>query len=144
MSKVVHLSNEAHAQAKVYCKSRGLKMSDWVGALIIEAITENEETKPPEPQVESTAPRKKKLPKTDDTVQSTEQGVPVYSQPPFWAKQTIGMDPDDPDAVDMGAVDMGAVDMGADDMGADDTGADEELAEAAEPVAPQEPLAVTE
>ena len=92
MSKVVHLSNEAHAQAKVYCKSRGLKMSDWVGALIIEAISENEEAKQPEPQVEPTAPRKKKLPKTDDTVQSTEQGVPVYSQPPFWAKQTVDTD----------------------------------------------------
>ena len=119
MSKVVHLSNEAHAQAKVYCKSRGLKMSDWVGALIIEAISENEETKQPEPQVESTAPRKKKLPKTDDTVQQTDQGVPVYSQPPFWAKQTMGAD-------------------------ADGTDADEELAEAAEPVVPQEPLAVSE
>ncbi len=89
VSKVVHLSNEAHAQAKVYCKSRGLKMSDWVGALIIEAISENEEAKQPEPQVEPTAPRKKKLPKTDDTIQSTEQGVPVYSHPPFWAKQTV-------------------------------------------------------
>ena len=94
MSKVVHLSNEAHAQAKVYCKSRGLKMSDWVGALIIEAISDNEEVKAPEPQVESTAPKKKKLPKTDDTVQATDQGVPVYSQPPFWAKQTIEFDED--------------------------------------------------
>ena len=25
----------------------------------------------------------------DDTVQSTDDGVPVYSQPPFWAKSTI-------------------------------------------------------
>jgi hypothetical protein len=70
-------------------------MSDWVGALIIEAISDNEEVKVPEPhQVESTAPRKKKLPKTDDTVQQTEQGVPVYSQPPFWAKQVVEFDED--------------------------------------------------
>ena len=102
MSKVVHLSNEAHAQAKVYCKSRGLKMSDWVGALIIEAISENEEAKQPEPQVEPTAPRKKKLPKTDDTIQSTEQGVPVYSQPPFWAKQTVVDTDDEGELLDMG------------------------------------------
>ena len=122
MSKVVHLSNEAHAQAKVYCKSRGLKMSDWEGALIIETISENEETKQPEPQVEPTAPRKKKLPKTDDTVQSTEQGVPVYSQPPFWAKQTV------------------------DTEGEDGLGETVELepTEPAEPVAAQEPLSISE
>ena len=38
MSKVVHLSNEAHAAAKVYCKENGLKMSDWVASLITKAI----------------------------------------------------------------------------------------------------------
>ena len=85
VSKVVHLSNEAHAQAKVYCKSRGLKMSDWVGSLIIDAISVQEEPKPPEQPQDVSAPRKKQLPRMDDTVQSTDDGVPVYSQPPFWA-----------------------------------------------------------
>lgn len=37
-SKVVHLSNEAHSKAKAFCKARGLKMSDWVAALINTAI----------------------------------------------------------------------------------------------------------
>ena len=89
MSKVVHLSNEAHAQAKVYCKSRGLKMSDWVGSLIIDAISVHEEPAPQEPVPVTNAPRKKQLPRTDDTVQSTDDGVPVYSQPPFWAKSDV-------------------------------------------------------
>ena len=63
--------------------------------MYIEAISDNEEVnKAPEPQVESTAPKKKKLPKTDDTIQATDQGVPVYSQPPFWAKQTVEFDED--------------------------------------------------
>lgn len=89
MSKVVHLSNDAHALAKVYCKSRGLKMSDWVGSLIIDAISVQEEPKPQEQPQDVSVPRKKQLPRMDDTVQSTDDGVPVYSQPPFWAKSTI-------------------------------------------------------
>ena len=86
MSKVVHLSNDAHALAKVYCKSRGLKMSDWVGSLIIDAISAQEEPKQPEQPQDVSLPRKKQLPRMDDTVQSTADGVPVYAQPPFWAK----------------------------------------------------------
>ena len=89
VSKVVHLSNEAHAQAKVYCKSRGLKMSDWVGSLIIDAISEQEEPLPKEQPLDVSVPRKKQLPRTDDSVQSSADGVPVYSQPPFWAKPEI-------------------------------------------------------
>ena len=90
MSKVVHLSNDAHAQAKVFCKARGLKMSDWVGCLILEAISsQTQEAVEPEPvpvlEVPE-APRKKKLPEMDDTVQSADDGTPVYAQPPFWAK----------------------------------------------------------
>ena len=88
MSKVVHLSNDAHALAKVYCKSRGLKMSDWVGSLIIDAISAQEEPKQPEQPQDVSLPRKKQLPRMDDTVQSTADGVPVYAQPPFWAKST--------------------------------------------------------
>ena len=89
MSKVVHLSNDAHALAKVYCKSRGLKMSDWVGSLIIDAISAQEEPKQPEQPQDVSLPRKKQLPRMDDSVQSTADGVPVYAQPPFWAKSTV-------------------------------------------------------
>ncbi len=38
MSKVVHLSDEAHTAAKNFCKQHGLKMSDWVAELIGDAI----------------------------------------------------------------------------------------------------------
>jgi hypothetical protein len=86
VSKVVHLSNDAHALAKVYCKSRGLKMSDWVGSLIIDAISVQEEPKPQEQPQDVSLPRKKQLPRVDETVQTTDDGVPVYAQPPFWAK----------------------------------------------------------
>ena len=37
MSKVVHISDEAHAKAKAYCKQNDLRMSDWVGELIYQA-----------------------------------------------------------------------------------------------------------
>ncbi len=38
MSKVVHLSDDAHNKAKAFCKQHGLKMSDWVADLITEAV----------------------------------------------------------------------------------------------------------
>ena len=95
MSKVVHLSNDAHALAKVYCKSRGLKMSDWVGSLIIDAISAQEEPKQPEQPQDVSLPRKKQLPRMDDTVQSTADGVPVYAQPPFWAKSKTPAEPEE-------------------------------------------------
>ena len=95
MSKVVHLSNDAHALAKVYCKSRGLKMSDWVGSLIIDAISAQEEPKQPEQPQDVSLPRKKQLPRMDDSVQSTADGVPVYAQPPFWAKSKTPAEPEE-------------------------------------------------
>ena len=88
MSKVIHLSNEAHGLAKQYCKSKGLKMSDWVGSLIIDAISAQEEPKQPEQPQDVSLPRKKQLPRMDESVQATADGVPVYAQPPFWAKKT--------------------------------------------------------
>jgi hypothetical protein len=39
MSKVVHLSDDAHNKAKAFCKQHGLKMSDWVAALIEDAMS---------------------------------------------------------------------------------------------------------
>ena len=41
MSKVVHLSDQAHHKAKAYCQRRGLKMSEWVASLI-ERATEDQ------------------------------------------------------------------------------------------------------
>ena len=38
MSKVVHLSDDAHNKAKAHCKRLGLKMSDWVAVLIEQAL----------------------------------------------------------------------------------------------------------
>ena len=39
MSKVVHLSDDAHNLAKDYCTKLGVKMSDWVAELIVRSIT---------------------------------------------------------------------------------------------------------
>jgi hypothetical protein len=61
-------------------------MSDWVGSLIIDAISVQEEPKPQEQPQDVSLPRKKQLPRVDETVQTTDDGVPVYAQPPFWAK----------------------------------------------------------
>ena len=85
MSKVVHLSNEAHADAKLWCKARGLKMSDWVGSLILEAIAAEVKEEEVAPVEETQAPRKKALPRLDEQSQAGNDGTPVYSQPPFWA-----------------------------------------------------------
>ena len=46
MSKVVHLSNDAHAAAKAYCKENGLKMSDWVASLITKAMSAVQDPEP--------------------------------------------------------------------------------------------------
>ena len=112
MSKVVHLSNEAHAAAKAYCKENGLKMSDWVASLITKAICFIQEPEPepapaPVQQVsaqpmsiaaavaqhqaamvpaEEVPPgiRKKRLTRLDEEA-AVEEAVPVYARPPFWA-----------------------------------------------------------
>ena len=104
MSKVVHLSNDAHAVAKVYCKENGLKMSDWVASLITRAITAESAPEPvaapaPAPvaaqpaaasapiQEEPSGPRKKKLPRLEEE-ESSDDVVPAYARPPFWAIKT--------------------------------------------------------
>lgn len=46
MSKVIHLSNEAHQKAKEYCTRHGLKMSDWVADLIIATVVAGDAPKP--------------------------------------------------------------------------------------------------
>ncbi len=116
MSKVVHLSDEAHKQAKEYCKSLGFRMSDWVADLILTKLAELRaaQAEPEEVEVTETvtavlvpahvpenpaAPRrvrkgmmaveKKKTLDRLEEVETPEEpsGIPDYSRPPFWAKE---------------------------------------------------------
>ncbi len=95
MSKVVHLSDEAHAEAKSFCKQRGLKMSDWVASLIRKAVAEAErvaqaEAAQAEAEVRvvesSTIPRKKVLRHLEEIV-TEEVDTSIYNTPPFWSNE---------------------------------------------------------
>ena len=92
MSKVVHLSDDAHAKAKEYCRKHGYKMSDWVASLIDQSISVDHRPdaapEPAETNVRAFVPRKKVLQRLDDTTQTGEDGVPLYAQPPFWKRVT--------------------------------------------------------
>ena len=81
MSKVVHLSDEAHAKAKDFCKKHSLRMSDWVAGLIENAISQG--------QVDtSKAPvaKKKPLQRIEEGGGKVEEDQPAYAAPPFWAR----------------------------------------------------------
>jgi hypothetical protein len=80
MSKVVHLSDDAHMRAKEFCKEYGLRMSDWVAVLINEAVAKGRT----DTNVRALVPKKKILEKLEAKPQMDEAGVPVYSKPPFW------------------------------------------------------------
>jgi len=85
MSKVVHLSNDAHTQAKLFCKETGVRMSDWVADLIKEAIARQDIALAEERDVVG---RKKPLHRLEErTVQVPEEAVPAYAMPPFWKRQ---------------------------------------------------------
>jgi hypothetical protein len=83
MSKVIHLSDGAHAMAKTYCKQQGCKMSEWVGSLIEDSI--NGPT--PVQQTGIMAVEKRQSVKGLET--NSNGSVPeheaVYAAPPFWA-----------------------------------------------------------
>ncbi len=90
MSKVVHLSEDAHRRAKDFCYERGLKMSDWVAQLIEDAISSA--SAPAEPKLRNLMPKKKILDRLETVpaqVRAPEvtDTVPAWSQPPFWAKR---------------------------------------------------------
>ncbi len=85
MSKVVHLNDDAHARAKVFCKEHGLRMSEWVAQLIDEAISQNKA----EPDTRAALSTRKVLKRLDDRLQTGTDGEPVYAQPPFWAETTV-------------------------------------------------------
>ena len=91
MSKVVHLSDDAHNNAKAFCKEHGLKMSDWVASLIDGAISAGGGTIAPPPMVfddnvRALVQKKKVLEQYVEAPQTAEDGLPIYSAPPFWAK----------------------------------------------------------
>lgn len=122
MSKVVHLSDDAHNRAKAFCKEHGLKMSDWVAALIEQAVARgggatvsftSPSTSVPAshgavtgtPIVASVAnlaaassidnsravrrglvTKKKVEQPLNIEPQVSDEGLPVYAAPPFWAK----------------------------------------------------------
>lgn len=79
MSKVVHLSDQAHIKAKAFCKANGLRMSDWVAMLIEEAVAV-EQT---EPQTRVVVSKKKAAKPASEPIPVSEE-APAYSAPPFW------------------------------------------------------------
>jgi hypothetical protein len=104
MSKVIHLSEQAHNNAKNFCKQHALKMSDWVADLIADAIVNNRvnprsgvssssvpraappASPPPAAPVTPAIP-KKKLERIDEVATTgTVDDVPPWAAPPFWAK----------------------------------------------------------
>ena len=80
-AKVVHISEDAHTRAKVFCQVHSLRMSDWVALLIEEAIA-SERT---DPKARSTVPKKKPLEKTEAKPTPQNQGPNIWEQPPFWS-----------------------------------------------------------
>lgn len=74
--KVVHVKPKVHEAAKAYCKEHGLKMSDWVSKLILDATGTYEETDAKRVAV----PRGKKLEPLD-----VVDPYDVANTPPFWA-----------------------------------------------------------
>lgn len=92
MSKVIHLSDDAHAKAKAFCREHGLKMSDWVANLIDSAMQGGEVTPIVVPQqseesnVRALVQKKKVLEAYEEQSQAPDDGLPAYAAPPFWAK----------------------------------------------------------
>jgi hypothetical protein len=85
MSKVVHLSDDAHRRAKEFCKQQGLRMSDWVATLIDEAVSQGRA----DDNVRVFVPKKKILERLDTKPQTDDSGVPVYAKPPFWSQKAV-------------------------------------------------------
>ncbi|MEZ4270672.1 MAG: hypothetical protein R3C68_04335 [Myxococcota bacterium] len=90
MSKVVHLSNEAHAEAKEFCKEHTLRMSDWVAGLIRQAIDARQVDMPQAtPSIErGVVPKKRPLKRLDERPQpqNEDSTMPAYAMPPFWSR----------------------------------------------------------
>jgi hypothetical protein len=113
MSKVVHLSDDSHNKAKDFCKQHRLRMSDWVAALIDDAIARNQtevarstvaKKKPmkrldesavapvpaPAPVVAAVRAPPKVVAEIREELEEEEiaaPAVPAYAMPPFWARK---------------------------------------------------------
>ncbi len=90
MSKVIHLSDEAHSKAKAHCRDHGLKMSDWVAGLIDAAMAMamaggQQAASAADDNVRALVQKKKVLEQFDEKPPSADDGVPAYAAPPFWA-----------------------------------------------------------
>lgn len=104
MSKVVHLSDDAHARAKRHCQRSGLKMSEWVAVLIERATAEatagemgGKATAAAAPaQGKGLPPRRAAVapPQPAEAASAAGDGaLPLYAAPPFWARGTVGKGP---------------------------------------------------
>lgn len=87
MSKVIHLSDDAHNRAKAFCKMHGLKMSDWVAGLIDAAATRPASVTTGG-HVLGMVPKKKFVERP--FVDGANEELPVYAAPPFWAAKASG------------------------------------------------------
>lgn len=77
MGSVAHLSEEAHRAAKEFCRRHGLRMSEWVSELIMEAV----KGEPP-----ACLPRREPVRLTTPVnPEPTLPGDEPWSKPPFWA-----------------------------------------------------------
>lgn len=72
--KVVHIPEEIHTRARVFCKAHGLHMKAWVSKLILDAAAAGK-------AAQALPVRKKKLEQTT----GGEDGSKPWEQPPFWA-----------------------------------------------------------
>jgi hypothetical protein len=91
MSKVIHLSDDAHNKAKEFCRDNALKMSDWVAALINLAIHgdtfASAAATAAQANLRTLVPKKKYVPPREEAVpEEVDTDQPAYAAPPFWAQ----------------------------------------------------------
>ena len=77
-TKVVHLSAEAHALARLYCQKHNLKMSHWVAGLIAHGSAQEDD---------AARVSRKVLPRMSEaeTEADAADNGPAFAAPPFWA-----------------------------------------------------------
>jgi hypothetical protein len=91
MSKVIHLSDDAHNKAKEFCREHSLKMSDWVASLINIAIHVDNPLSmasiaSAEANVRTLVQKKKLIEHAESAAQTGDEALPIYAAPPFWAQ----------------------------------------------------------
>jgi hypothetical protein len=77
-TKVVHLSAEAHAQARLHCQKHNLKMSHWVAGLIAHGCAQEDD---------AAWVSRKVLPRMAEPEAEPHAAGngPAFAAPPFWA-----------------------------------------------------------